>query len=81
MVTLVSAVEALALVDLPESHFWDQKSRLSGGAAVAKIACALANAEGGEFAVGIEDRSAATGIDRWVGSPSRKTATSSISRS
>lgn len=65
----ISEAEALDLVERTESHFWDQKSRLSGGAVVAKIACALANAEGGEFAVGIEDRSAATGIDRWEGFP------------
>lgn len=63
----ISVVEALALVERDESHFWDFKSARSGGAVVQKIACALANAEGGEFAVGVEDAKAGSGLARWSG--------------
>jgi ATP-dependent DNA helicase RecG len=60
--------DALALVERDESHFWDQKSAASDGAVIQKIAVALANADGGEFAVGIEDRlSGYKGLDRWRG--------------
>jgi len=60
--------DALALVERDESHFWDQKSVLAGGAVVQKIAVALANADGGDFAVGIEDRTSGyIGLDRWRG--------------
>ncbi|MFI6291743.1 ATP-binding protein [Nonomuraea sp. NPDC050790] len=63
----ISQKEALDLVVRQESHFWDVKSRMSGGAKIQKIASSLANAEGGEFAVGIEDAKAAVGISRWQG--------------
>ncbi len=63
----ISRQEALEIVSRDESHFWDVKSVQSGGAVVQKIAVALANAEGGEFAVGIEDAKKATGINRWKG--------------
>ena len=64
----VEASDALAMIERNESHFWDLKSAKSRGTVIQKIAVALANAEGGEFAVGIED--AATGgqpLDRWQG--------------
>lgn len=63
----ISLAEALDLVGRDESHFWDFKSVRSGGAVVQKIACALANAEGGEFTVGIEDAKAGSGLGRWIG--------------
>jgi ATP-dependent DNA helicase RecG len=59
--------EALEILDRSESLFWDDKSAKSKGAALQKVACAFANADGGEFAVGIEDRKKATGIARWQG--------------
>lgn len=60
--------EALEILDRREGHFWDDKSARTKGAALQKIGCALANADGGEFAVGIEDRqTGATGMDRWQG--------------
>jgi ATP-dependent DNA helicase RecG len=65
----ISLEEAFELIERDESHFWDQKSKLSPGATIQKIACALANADGGEFAVGIEDRLNASGIDRWDAFP------------
>ncbi|MFC5828976.1 ATP-binding protein [Nonomuraea insulae] len=59
--------EALALINKDESHFWDFKSARSDGKVVQKIAVALANAEGGEFIVGVEDVKEATGLARWKG--------------
>lgn len=60
--------DALALIEREESHFWDQKSVLSGGAIIQKVAAALANADGGDFIVGVEDRgSSYIGLDRWRG--------------
>jgi ATP-dependent DNA helicase RecG len=60
--------DALALIERGESHFWDHKSAQGGGAMVQKIGGALANADGGEFIVGVEDRkSRYVGLDRWRG--------------
>lgn len=66
-VRAVSDEDALALIARDESHFWDHKSRRSKGAVVQKIASALANSDGGEFAVGIEDVSTGAGLARWQG--------------
>ncbi|WP_329136616.1 putative DNA binding domain-containing protein [Streptomyces sp. NBC_01476] len=64
----IPAADALALVEREESHFWDHKSVRSKGAVVQKIAAGLANSDGGEFIVGIEDRgSQVAGLDRWQG--------------
>lgn len=63
----ISLTEATELVDRGESHFWDHKSARSSGAVIQKIGAALANTEGGEFAVGIEDKKTGEGLDRWVG--------------
>lgn len=67
MAEIISEPEARVILDREESHFWDDKSAKCGGATVQKIGVALANAEGGDFAVGIEDRGAASGLDRWSG--------------
>jgi ATP-dependent DNA helicase RecG len=67
---IVSPEDALRIVTREESHFWEEKSILAKGAPVRETAAALANADGGEIAVGIEDRlSAYAGLDRWKGSP------------
>lgn len=50
-----------------ESHFWDFKSCLSSGKVLQKIGCALANADGGEFLVGVEDPRTGSGLNRWKG--------------
>ncbi|MGW4648112.1 RNA-binding domain-containing protein [Kitasatospora sp. NPDC004289] len=57
----------MSLIERQESHFWDFKSSESGGRNIQEISSALANAEGGEFAVGIEDSKRFTGIERWKG--------------
>lgn len=59
--------DALALIHREEGHFWDQKSSKSGGATVQAIGVALANADGGEFLVGVEDAKTGQGVDRWHG--------------
>lgn len=64
---VIGPTDALALIERDEDHFWDHKSALSNGAVIQKIAAVLANADGGEFAVGIEDRGKAVGLDRWAG--------------
>lgn len=63
----ITSEAAIELIDRQESHFWDHKSRASGGATIQKIAAALANADGGEFIVGVEDRRAGSGLARWRG--------------
>jgi ATP-dependent DNA helicase RecG len=66
----ISEEEALEILNRTEGQFWDDKSAKSansGGKKIQKLACAFANADGGEFAVGIEDRKQASGIDRWQG--------------
>ncbi|MFJ9927072.1 RNA-binding domain-containing protein [Streptomyces misionensis] len=59
--------EAMKIIARQESHFWDFKSAGSDGKKIQEIATALANAEGGEFIVGIEDEKRMSGIDRWQG--------------
>ncbi|AQP52091.1 ATP-binding protein [Tessaracoccus flavescens] len=59
--------DALQLIDRQESQLWEQKSASDRGAAIQKIGVALANTDGGEFIVGIEDVRRGHGLDRWQG--------------
>lgn len=59
--------EALDLITRGESHFWDFKSHRSGGKTLQKVGCAFANADGGEFLVGVEDAKTGSGLARWGG--------------
>lgn len=53
-----------------ESHFFDRKSFLIKGAKVQKIAVAFANADGGEFVIGIADeKDEPDYTKRWQGAP------------
>lgn len=63
----ISEAEALTIIGRDESYLWDHKSAKSKGDVIQKIAVALANADGGEFAVGIEDAKSSSGIARWQG--------------
>ncbi|MER7035270.1 RNA-binding domain-containing protein [Streptomyces albidoflavus] len=65
----ISYEEALDLIRRQESHFWDFKSATGNGRNIQEISSAFANAEGGEFIVGIEDAKHASDIDRWKGFP------------
>lgn len=47
--------EALALCSREESHFFDKKSAAISGKGIQKIAVAFANADGGEFLIGVAD--------------------------
>jgi ATP-dependent DNA helicase RecG len=65
--TAITEAEALEILSRTEGQFWDDKSARSGGVKVQKLGCSLANADGGEFGVGIEDRKESSGIARWLG--------------
>lgn len=68
MARAISEQEALEILKRREGHIWDDKGAKAKGATLQKIACAFANADGGEFAVGIEDRKTGLlGLDRWRG--------------
>jgi ATP-dependent DNA helicase RecG len=72
---LISIGDSLALIDRDESHFWDHKSARSSGSVVQKVSSALANSDGGEFIVGIEDARSGSGLERWSGFQSIEDAT------
>lgn len=63
----VSLDDAKAILRREESHFRDFKSKESAGKVIQKIGAALANADGGEFIIGIEDSKRASGLARWQG--------------
>ncbi len=65
----ISKVDALSLIRREESHFYDHKAFQISGAKIQKIACALANADGGQFIIGIKDEKEEIDIERhWNGS-------------
>lgn len=54
--------------DRNENHFYDNKAFAISGKKIQKIAAAFANADGGEFIVGIKDKKEeAIAISRWEG--------------
>jgi len=60
--------DAEFLVTRHEDHFFDRKALRASGKTVQKIAVALANADGGEFVIGIADDEEETVPDRrWQG--------------
>ena len=62
--------EAIAFTSREESHFFDKKAAAASGKVVQKIAVAFANADGGEFLVGIADDKDETNVEkRWQGFP------------
>lgn len=66
----IGTEDAEDLISRDESHFWDFKSASSSGKVIQKIGCALANADGGEFLIGVEDAKTGSGLSRWQGFPS-----------
>jgi len=58
----VTTDEANELLQRSESHFFDFKSAKSKGGTIQSIACQFANAEGGDFIVGIEDKRVGPGL-------------------
>src|SRR5580693_4589279 len=64
----ISDKDATSLLTRDEDHFFDRKALLASGKTIQKIATALANADGGEFVVGIADSEAEPIPDnRWNG--------------
>lgn len=60
--------EAIDLISRPESHFFDKKSAKVSGAGLQKVVVALANADGGDVLIGIEDDKTAEAPEKcWCG--------------
>lgn len=65
---IIDASEALALSIAEESHFFDRKAIAVSGRGVQKIAVAFANADGGEFLIGVaDDKDQPEPEKRWQG--------------
>jgi Predicted transcriptional regulator containing an HTH domain and an uncharacterized domain shared with the mammalian protein Schlafen len=64
----VSDTELQIIVDRDESHFYDNKAFEIKGEKIQKIAVAFANADGGEFIIGIKDKKEEPDpLKRWQG--------------
>lgn len=64
----ISLADCLKLSERNESHFFDHKALEVSGQKVQKISTAFANADGGEFVIGIQDSSDEPDIHkRWKG--------------
>lgn len=64
----VTEAEVLTLSSRDESHFFDRKAVGISGKKVQKIAVALANADGGEFLIGVaDDKNEPDPNKRWQG--------------
>lgn len=67
-IKIIDKTEANDLASREESHFFDRKSFLIKGAKVQKVAVAFANADGGEFVIGIADeKEEIDPVKRWQG--------------
>lgn len=72
-------VEVLHYCTRDEDHLFDRKAFGIKGAKIQKIAVAFANADGGEFVVGIEDaNNGAAPLRRWQGQESTELYNSAI---
>jgi ATP-dependent DNA helicase RecG len=64
----ITEKDVAVLMSRDEDHFFDRKALASSGRTVQKIAVAFANADGGEFVVGIADDEEEPVVDdRWRG--------------
>jgi ATP-dependent DNA helicase RecG len=65
---IIDREEALELICAEEGHFFDKKSSRLGGDKLQKILVALANADGGDVILGVEDDKVDPDpIKRWIG--------------
>lgn len=65
---LITDDEALTFCGMDEGHFFDRKSSAIDGRKTQKIAVAFANADGGEFVIGIsDDKDEPIVANRWRG--------------
>lgn len=70
IVTTIDKPDALHFCDRKEDHFFDRKAFEIKPAKIQKIAVAFANADGGEFVIGISDnKEHSNPEDRWNGMP------------
>lgn len=64
----IEAKDILELSNRQESHFYDRKAKAIDGKKIQKIATAFANADGGDFIVGIkDDKDESDPTKRWDG--------------
>ena len=71
LVREIDVNEANEISDREESHFFDNKATAISGVKIQKIAVAFANADGGEFIIGIADKKDEPIIEnRWEGADS-----------
>ena len=64
----ISEEEVYSVCTREESHFFDRKACGIRGAKVQKISVAFANADGGEFAIGVaDDKDESDPAKRWNG--------------
>jgi ATP-dependent DNA helicase RecG len=64
----ISTNEIFDLSSRQEGHFYDRKAKEIDGKKIQKIACAFANADGGDFIVGIkDDKDEPNPNNRWSG--------------
>ena len=69
----ITKEEIIELVKREESHFYDHKSLEVAGEKIQKIAVAFANADGGEFIIGIKDsKESSIPKERWQGIESKE---------
>ncbi len=69
----ITREEKLYFSTRQESHFYDKKAKEIGGKKIQKIAVAFANADGGDFIVGIKDDKEEPDFNkRWAGAPDRE---------
>lgn len=69
----VTEIEKIELASRQEGHFYDRKAKEIDGKKTQKIAVAFANADGGDFIVGIlDDKEESDPIKRWKGSPDKE---------
>jgi ATP-dependent DNA helicase RecG len=65
---IITDAEIQVIVDRDESHFYDNKAFEIKGDKIQKIAVAFANADGGEFIIGIKDKKDEPDkLKRWQG--------------
>ena len=64
----ISSIDARKIMATAEGHFFDRKALALSGKKIQKIAVAFANADGGEFVVGIaDDEDEPNPLLRWQG--------------
>ena len=74
----ISEYDALKIIKMDESHFFDHKSKYVEGAELQLAASTFANADGGEIYLGIDDTQDSKDISKWNGFERQEYANSRI---